>query len=185
MDWIKLALDLGFEAATELNAESLRAMPEVRAMCASDRCSVFGTRWACPPGCGSLENCRKRMESYATGVLVQTVGKIEDSFDAEGIAEANRIHGKRFRLLTRMVRAAQPDCLPLSAGTCTRCEVCTYPDKPCRFPKKMFSSMEAYGLLVSDVCKESGMPYYRGPGTITFTSCILLERKANERENNK
>jgi hypothetical protein len=33
--------------------------------------------------------------------------------------------------------------------------------------------MEAAGLLVSDVCKMSGIPYYHGPGTIAFCSCAL------------
>jgi hypothetical protein len=35
--------------------------------------------------------------------------------------------------------------------------------------------MEAYGLLVSDVCQKAGLPYYYGKQTITYTSCILLE----------
>lgn len=177
MDWINLARDLGFEDAAELNIDSLCAMDEVRAMCAADKCNVYGTRWACPPGCGSLEHCRTRMQQYANGILVQTVGMLEDEFDAEGIAAAHKLHEKRFNLLARQIRSVLPECLPLSAGTCTRCEVCTYPDKPCRFPKKMLSSMEAYGLLVSDVCTKSGMPYYRGEKTITFTSCVLLEQK--------
>lgn len=176
MDWIKLAKDVGFEDVCELNMESLQVMPEVREMCAADRCHIYGTRWACPPGCGSLEQCRERIERYKSGVLIQTVKPLTDEFDAEGIAAAHKTHDTRFKLLTRQIRTMLPDCLPLSAGTCTRCEVCTYPDKPCRYPKKMLSSMEAYGLLVSDVCTKSGMPYYRGEKTITFTSCILLEK---------
>lgn len=177
MNWIKLAEDVGFEDVCQLNMGSLQVMPEVREMCAADRCKIYGTRWACPPGCGTLEQCRERIERYKSGILVQTVGALEDEFDAEGIAEAHRKHDSRFKLLTRQIRSMLPDCLPLSAGTCTRCEVCTYPHKPCRFPKKKLSSMEAYGLLVSDVCTKSGMPYYRGEKTITFTSCILLEKK--------
>ena len=180
MDWIKVAKDVGFEGVCELNTARLRVLPEVREMCSADRCKVYGTRWACPPGCGTLEQCASRIERYQSGILVQTVGALEDEFDAEGIAKAHRTHDQRFRLLTRQVRSLIPDCLPLSAGTCTRCEVCTYPDKPCRFPKKMLSSMEAYGLLVSDVCERSGMPYYRGEKTITFTSCILLDKKPRE-----
>lgn len=177
MDWIKLAKETGFEAACKLNMESLRAMPQVREMCAADRCKMYGTRWVCPPGCGTLEQCQERMQRYIDGILVQTVGALKDEFDAEGIAAAHKAHDTRFKLLTRQIRSLLPDCLPLSAGTCTRCDVCTYPARPCRFPGKMLSSMEAYGLLVSDVCTQSGMPYYRGEKTITFTSCILLEKK--------
>ncbi len=177
MDWLKLARDIGFEDSKELNIESLEVLPEVRKMCSADCCKIYGTRWACPPGCGSIEQCGERIKQYENGILVQTIGTLEDEFDAEGIAKASSKHDERFKLLARQIRTLIPDCLPLSAGTCTRCEVCTYPDKPCRYPKKMLSSMEAYGLLVSDVCTKSDMPYYRGEKTITFTSCVLLEKK--------
>lgn len=149
-------------------------------MCSADKCRAFGKRWACPPGCGSIEHCEKRMKSYSGGVLVQTVGTLDDDFDSEGIAETQKIHNRRFQTMARQARIILGDCLPLSAGTCTRCEVCTYPDRPCRFPARMLSSMEAYGLLVSDVCQKSGMPYYRGEKTISFTSCILFNAKGEQ-----
>lgn len=179
MNRIKLALDIGFEDAVKLNMESLCVMQEVRDMCAADRCRVYGKSWVCPPACGSLEFCRRRIESYSDGILVQTVGQLEDDFDVSGIAEAHKLHDRRFKTLARQIRTLSPDCLPLSAGSCTRCEVCTYPEKPCRFPGKKLSSMEAYGLLVSDVCEKSGMPYNRGKNTITFTSCILFDKKGD------
>lgn len=177
MDWINFAKAVGFEAVCELNMDSLIVLREVREMCAADRCRIYGTNWACPPGCGPISDCEKKIARYERGILVQTVGQLEDDFDIEGIGRANRLHARRFSALARQVRRFAPDCLPLSAGPCTRCEVCTYPTKPCRFPRKMLSSMESYGLLVSDVCTKSQMPYYRGPNTITFTSCVLLERK--------
>lgn len=180
MDWIKFAKEVGFEDVCELNMDSLCVMQEVRDMCAQDRCRIYGTNWACPPGCGTLSQCRSRIARYANGILVQTVGTLTDDYDLEGIGRANRLHDLRFRTLARQLSALVPGCLPLSAGTCTRCEVCTYPDRACRFPRKRLSSMEAYGLLVSDVCTRSGMPYYRGPKTITFTSCVLLQKKENE-----
>ena len=177
MNWIKLAKEIGFEDSCRLNMDSLTVMQEVRDMCAADKCKIYGTRWACPPGCGSIEHCRERIGRYTDGILVQTIAKLEDEFDIEGIGAAQKLHDKRFETLARQIRCFQKDCLPLSAGTCKRCDVCTYPDKPCRFPGKMLSSMEAYGLLVSDVCTKSGMPYYRGEKTITFTSCVLLDKK--------
>ena len=35
--------------------------------------------------------------------------------------------------------------------------------------------MEAYGLVVSQVCQDSGLPYYYGPQTITYTACVLID----------
>ena len=68
-----------------------------------------------------------------------------------------------------------PDLLAIGAGACTKCKECTYPDAPCRFPKEAFASMEAYGMLVVQVCKDNHMKYYYGPETIAYTSCFLLE----------
>jgi len=38
----------------------------------------------------------------------------------------------------------------------------------------MTSSMEAMGLLVSEVCEAAGLPYYYGPNTLTYTGAVLL-----------
>lgn len=173
MELTELAREIGFECSCILRVETLKPLHEVREMCAAGRCRIYGKRWSCPPACGSIERCRQRIEAYKSGILVQSVGHLEDVFDVEGIARTEKTHKQRFETLSRQVRHFCPDCLPLTAGGCMRCAVCTYPDKPCRFPKKMMSSMEAYGLLVSDVCEKNGIPYYHGEGTIAFTSCIL------------
>ncbi len=181
MDWIKLAREIGFEDVCSVDISSLKPMKEVRDMCSADKCKAYGKRWACPPGCGSVEHCEKRIRAYSEGILVQTVGELRDEYDAEGIAEAKGLHDRRFDTLARQARIVTKDCLPLSAGTCTRCEVCTYPRRPCRYPGKMLSSMEAYGLLVNRVCTLSGMPYYRGENRITFTSCLLYNETETDR----
>ena len=175
MDLVKLALEIGFSHAAPLNASALRALPEVREMCASGRCKRYGKSWSCPPACGSLEECQARMQAYTGGVLVQTTAELADDFDYESMAKAQEVHKKNFFTLARQTRLLIPDCLPLTAGSCTICRSCTCPDRPCRFPNKMLSSMEAYGLLVSAVCEASGLPYYYGPGTLTYSSCILTK----------
>ena len=57
-----------------------------------------------------------------------------------------------------------------------RCASCTCPDAPCRFPEEQVVSMEAYGLLVSQVCQDCGAAYYHGPRTMTYVSCVFLRR---------
>ncbi|MDD4328072.1 MAG: DUF2284 domain-containing protein [Eubacteriales bacterium] len=172
---IEEALKCGFTAAGELNVSALEFMPEVREMCSVDRCHQYGKNWRCPPACGSIEEAALRAKEYSFGLLVQTVGKMEDDFDYEAIQETSRRHDENFAALVRKVKARHPDMLPMGAGTCTLCEVCTYPDEPCRFPDEAISSMEAYGLWVSKVCELSGMPYNYGRQTVAFTSCYLLK----------
>ncbi len=53
----------GFEEAGALNVETLEFLPEVRQMCAADRCRSFNRNWSCPPGCGTLEEIAEAGET--------------------------------------------------------------------------------------------------------------------------
>ena len=172
---LELARELGFTTAAPLNMAALTIRSEVRDMCAWDRCRSYGKNWSCPPACGTLEVCAQRISAYSRGILVQTTGEMEDDFDAQSIGDTYLRHKTAFEALARQTRALYPGCLPLTAGACMLCRKCTYPDRPCRFPGKRLSSMEAFGLLVSDVCVQSGVKYNHGPKTITYTSCVLFD----------
>lgn len=169
----KLAIEVGFDHAAPLDPATIVLKEEVRQMCAA--CSQYAKRWSCPPGCGTLEEGRKKLAEYRQGVLVQTVGKLEDEFDGEGMMEAESIHKERFHRLCDLLQ--KEDILPLGAGCCTICSSCTYPDAPCRFPDKMVSSMEACGMVVAEVCKANSQPYHYGKNTITYTCCVLFDKK--------
>ena len=170
-----LALEIGFECASEFDAGELTFSPEVREMCASGRCRRYGVSWSCPPACGTLEALERRARRHSRCVLVQTVARLDGDFDAEGIKAAEALHKRRFDTLARQVKLATGgECMPMGAGSCTRCAKCTYPDRPCRYPDKLWPSMEACGLLVRDVCVLAGLDYYHGSGTMTYSSCILI-----------
>jgi predicted metal-binding protein len=169
------ALRVGFSQAGELNVKSLVFMPEVREMCSADTCVRYNRNWRCPPGCESAEAAAERISGYTSGLIVQTTASLEDDFDSENMTAAYVRHEKYFALLTEKLRAEYPGVLPLGADTCAVCKKCTYPDAPCRFPDRAVSPIEAYGLLVSKVCELSGMRYYYGKRTITYTGCYLLK----------
>lgn len=172
---LELAAELGFDHAGALNTASLRFLPEVRDMCAADRCHNYGRCWTCPPHCGTLEEISNRAAGFHRGILVQSTGNMEDDFDVECMMETERLQKERFHALAERVRQVYPNCLPMASGACTVCGKCSCPDAPCRFPERAIPSMEAYGLVVSEVCQNSGLPYYYGPQTITYTSCVLID----------
>jgi predicted metal-binding protein len=169
------ALEVGFTHSVPMDCSTIELLEEVRQMCAQNTCGQYGHNWACPPGCGSLEECRERVAGYQHAILVQTVGELEDSMDFESMKEAEQRHKKAFLELADQLRASWPRLLPLGAGCCKICKTCAYPDEPCRFPEKRISSMEAYGMVVSDMCKKNQLAYYYGPNTIAYTSCFLLD----------
>lgn len=170
-----LASEVGFTHVAPLDAATIVLRDEVRDMCVANTCGAYGKNWSCPPACGELPALREQVGRYRAGILVQTVGEVEDSLDFEGMMEAEAEHKRHFAELHEKLLEQWPNLLALGAGTCTRCAKCTYPDAPCRFPDKRVSSMEAYGMLVVDTCKANGMEYYYGPQAIAYTSCFLLE----------
>ena len=171
---IKRALEAGFTNAVPLHVSTLALRTEVRDMCAANRCRLYGKSWMCPPACGSLEELTARMSGYTTGLIVQTTAKMEDDFDYEVMRSAGDSQKRKFLLFARALRAEYPELFALTSGGCDLCEACGYPDTPCRHPGEAMPSMEAFGLVVSDVCAANGIPYYYGPQTITYTGCYLV-----------
>ena len=171
----QMGKEIGFFKIEEMDTGKIKLLPEVRQMCSTDKCHMYGRNWSCPPACGTLEECGEDISGYTRGIIVQTKGELEDEFDGEGMMETEARHKNYFSEFEKKLREIYPDMLAIGAGCCTKCKVCTYPDAPCRFPKQAFSSMEAYGMLVTQVCQDSGIEYYYGPGTITYTSCFFLE----------
>ena len=171
----QLALDTGFNYAMLLDCSTLERRQEVRDMCGVNTCGMYGKNLACPPFCGTLEECRELVRKYSQGIIVQTVGDVEDSLDIEGMKEAEEHHRSHFYKMAEILRKEYPSLLPLGSGCCRICKTCAGPDGECRFPEKRISSLEAFGVVVSDLCSRNHMKYYYGPQKIAYTSCYLLE----------
>ena len=171
--WIKIAKELGFDVAAPLDPQSLEAREDVRAMCAADKCGAYNKNWMCPPACGTLAQCRERMHQYQNGILLQTVGHMSKTIDSKCYRQTERRHLEFFSAFAEEIRKVYPGALCLGAGGCRVCRECAFPD-PCRFPEKAMSSMEGYGLFVTQVCRDAGVAYHYGERTITYTACILF-----------
>jgi len=172
---IAMAKEVGFTHAAPMDTATIDLKPVVREMCAKNSCGQYGKRWSCPPGCGGLEELRERVNRYKTGLLVQTVGQLEDDFDVETMMDTQKAHKEHLYDMQALVLQKYPGALAIGAGCCTHCKECTYPDAPCRFPEKQMASMEAYGMLVTEVCLANDMKYYYGPCTLAYTGCFLIE----------
>lgn len=173
--WCKKAETIGFSYAVPLDPATIDLKQEVRDMCAANSCGQYGKNWSCPPGCGELHELREKIKNYSCGLLVQTVGDVEDSFDIEAMIETEKRHKHQMEKLHQLITAEFPNAITIGAGCCAYCQTCTYPELPCRFPEKQISSMEAYGMLVSDVCCTNQLPYSYGPEKIVYTGCCLLK----------
>jgi len=170
----KIAAGCGFTHRAYLDCGTLKLLDEVREMCKANTCGMYGKNLACPPACGTLDECQEQVKRFRWGILLQTVGAVEDSLDFEGMVAVEAKHKAAFQDCAARLRQDCPELLPLGCGCCTVCPQCAGPGAPCRFPDRRVSSMEAYGIVVSDICAQNGMKYYYGPGTIAYTSCCLI-----------
>ena len=92
----QMGMEQGFSHVVLLDCDTIELKPEVRQMCASGSCHKYDKCWSCPPGCGSLEECEARVRQYKNGIIVQTVGELEDSLDGEGMMETEARHKNYF-----------------------------------------------------------------------------------------
>ena len=168
-----MAAEVGFTHSAPLDVATLELKDEVRAMCSANTCRAYGKNWSCPPACGELEDLRQKFAQYSRGILVQTVGEVEDSLDFEGMMEAEAAHKEHFAALHEKLLETWPGLLALGAGTCTRCKECTYPDAPCRFPDRMYPCVESHGILVTDLAEKRGIDFLAGGNIVTWFSLIF------------
>ncbi len=171
---LRLAEEVGFSHFGLFQTDTLSFRQDVRDMCRSGRCGSYGKRWTCPPYCGTLSESAEKAKRFNTGIILQMTGTMEDDFDFECMKQTEQEVKNKLADFVQRLSEKNISCLPMSAGTCTNCVECTCPDRPCRFHEEAFTSMEAYGLMVNDICVSANVQYNYGPKTITFTTCVLF-----------
>lgn len=169
------ALAFGFSRAAPMDPRKRRVLEEIQLLCSPGKCSVYDTSWTCPPAAASVEVNRQILARYSSGLIVQSTGPLLGANDQDGIATLDALQKQRMFGFRELLWQRYPNLLALGNGPCTYCDECTYPDAPCRHPDSVIQSMAAFGLIVSEVCANSGLGYNYGPNTLTFTGCYLLE----------
>ena len=172
--YMALARRHGFESVAEIRAEMLHCNAEIRALCAPDKCSHYGTSWICPPGCGELAACAETLRGYGGGLLLVSRWESVDTNDMALLQRLSALHNRRLRRLAAAIRRDAPHALLLSTGGCGLCRRCTYPAAPCRRPDRNSGSLSAFGIDVGALCAAAGVDYAFRPGTLYYVGCILL-----------
>ena len=156
---LKQIKELGATNAAAINVCDIPFAPELIEFCNQNSCGNFGKCWVCPPLVGEIDVLIDKVKKYEKMLVFQVIYPLEDSFDFEGMMEAQ----KEFRILTDKVadlcKAEYPDMLMLSAGGCAICNECTAPTgEPCRFPEKARPAFHAVGIDVFKTVRRLGLP---------------------------
>ncbi|MHC4636942.1 MAG: DUF2284 domain-containing protein [Planctomycetota bacterium] len=171
------AKESGAAAAAILNTSDIKFSQEFRKACQQNSCGKYGTNWMCPPAVGPFEELKAKVLKLSQGVVFQTVYKLEDSFDFDGMMQAIKVHDEIFRNMLNYIQSdsGYKDVFALNAGECRVCEKCAYLDGDvCRLPEKAVASLEAYGIDVTALVTACGIPYNNGPNTVSFVGLFLF-----------
>lgn len=144
----------------------------VRTVCEME-CPQYGKSWACPPGVGTVEECRERCLSYPEGLLVVTMTEVEDISDITATLATREEHEEVTRQVHRMMLDQGAEVYVLSTESCAICQHCTYPDAPCRHPDRMYPCVESHGILVTELGERCGLPFQAGGNIVTWFSLLL------------
>lgn len=177
-EWlVQEAISAGALKAVEVPQEKIVLSEEFRKLCESNQCGVYGRCWMCPPAIGEIEPLMEKVRSYPKGLLYQTVGELEDSFDIEGMFEAKKVHAQVSQKIEAMAKGQMPGkYLHLTCGGCFLCDTCAITkNEPCRFPEKALSSLEGYGVDVYNTVKDTPLKYINGQNTVTYFGLVLFE----------
>lgn len=152
----------------------LRFEKAVRDACEANACGRFGKTWTCPPHVGTVAEMREKLLKFENAFVFTTVGRLEDSFDIEGMDKARIISKGVLKEAITYFSQRFEKILPLGCGSCDICKECTCPSSPCRFPEKAIVSVEACGINVVSLAGQMGINYHNGANTVTYFNMILF-----------
>ncbi len=173
---IQVALSAGAVRAVLISREQIACSESFRDICKANQCGCYGKCWVCPPEIGEIETLITQVKAYPKGVLYQTIGTLEDSFDIEGMMEAGHRHALVSSALQRVLpELLQKPFLHLGCGGCHLCETCAKRiGEPCRHPESALPAMEGYGIDVYNTTCTTPLHYINGSNTVTYFGLILF-----------
>lgn len=158
----------------EIPVEKIVFSDELLKYCAKNQCGKYNTNWMCPPAVGKSRDLMEKYRGFKKALIISKVSPLEDPFDIKGMEAAQTAFQKILFDLQNDLKAKK-DFAILGAGACSRCESCTYPDHPCRFPDLAFPSLEALGINVTELAHACKMKYNNGANTVTYFAAIFYD----------
>ena len=167
--------ELGFDRAATIDTALIPFDATLADLCAKNHCGSYGKNYTCPPHVGRMEELSQKVRQFSQALVFQKVYPLEDSFDYEGMVQAQQDFNRLTAQLHTFCRQHLDHFLLLGAGACTRCAVCAVQtNEPCRFPREATASLESYCIQVSSLAKLCQMAYLNGKDTVTYFGAIFL-----------
>ena len=157
-----------------IDPKDLEFNSRIRWICENE-CPMYGKSWACPPGVGSLNQCKGKCLQHENCLLISSIVEVNDIADMEETLATRPGH----EALTNEVAAIMEEMgvkpYILSTEACTICERCAILDgQPCRFPEKMHPCVESHCINVVPILEANGLEFQFGANVVTWISLLFF-----------
>lgn len=166
----------GFTEYKPFDVSLIRIDPAVRKMCEANTCGFYGRNHMCPPSVDDIDQWRDIIMGFDRAMMVSKVYTMESKYDMKAMFEG----AKDFEISLRKAREsieeqyAGVDVMILGAGPCMYCKKCSNLENlPCVHPDKAYPSVEACGIDVMSLSKDTGVKYNNGENTVTYLGLVL------------
>lgn len=156
-----------------IDPSELEFSERIRWICETE-CPMHGKSWACPPGTGSVELCKKHCRSFENCLLISSIVEVNDIANMEETLATRGDHENLTNQVRDLMREQGVDPFVLSSEACALCERCAYLDgEPCRFPERMHPCVESQGINVLPVLESRGLEFQFGANVVTWISLLF------------
>jgi predicted metal-binding protein len=156
-----------------IDPAQLEFSDRIRYICQAE-CPRYGKSWACPPGVGSVAECKAKCLGYQECLVVGTITECLDIADIDETLATRPEHEKLTDQVADMLRDMGVEPYILSTDSCAICENCTFPEgKPCRHLDRMHPCIESHGINIIPALEENGLEFQYGGNIITWYSMLF------------
>ena len=157
-----------------IDPKELEFNNRIRWICENE-CPMYGKSWACPPGVGSLNQCKGKCLVHGNCLLISSIVEVDDIADMEETLATRPDHEALTNEVADIMRSLGADPYILSTEACTVCEKCAILDgQPCRFPEKMHPCVESHCINVVPILESHGLEFQFGANVVTWISLLFF-----------
>jgi predicted metal-binding protein len=155
-----------------IDPTQLEFSDRVRWICEHE-CPMYGKSWACPPGVGTVEECRRRCETYQHCLMIATITEVEDISNIRQTLDTRPAHEKVTNQVRDLMREQGIQPYILSTEACAICSRCAIEDGlPCRMPGRMHPCVESHGINILSLLDQQGLAFQYGENVVTWFSLL-------------
>ena len=157
-----------------IDPNELEFSDRIRWICEHE-CPMYGKSWACPPGVGSVTECKGKCLNYRNCLMIATITEVNDISDIHETLATRPEHEKITNQVRDLMRQQGVQPYILSTEACAVCERCAILDGlPCRMPGRMHPCVESHGINILGLLEDQGLAFQYGENVVTWFSLLFF-----------